>query len=149
MSTTIHRHLAPLFVLLVFIAALNDSVPVTAFYLPLIILPSVLMMLGIAFTLSAVSVYLPDIGQIMTPMLRMLFYLTPIVYPLSVIPQQYQAYFWLNPMTSMVAHLRTVLLEGQPPDLFALAWFYLAAIGIAVIGYWVFKRLRNGFADVV
>ncbi|MFK8020846.1 MAG: ABC transporter permease [Pseudomonadales bacterium] len=135
--------------LIVFIGIKNNGLPMSAVYLPIVLLPIVAMVLGLAFTISSFGVYLPDIGQITTPLMRMAFYLTPIVYPLTVIPEQYRAYFWINPMTSMVHHLKTVLIVGDAPNWIQLGWFYLAAIIILCLGYALFSRLRSGFADVI
>lgn len=141
--------LVSVIILTVMIVLYKQGLSPSVMYLPIVLLPTISMMIGLALVVSAFGVYLPDIGQITTPFMRMAFYLTPIVYPLSIIPSQYQTYFWLNPMTSMTFHLKTVLISGTPPDWLALAWFYLAAILILGIGYLIFERLRGGFADVI
>jgi lipopolysaccharide transport system permease protein len=135
--------------LLGFILLKNGMLPLTTLLLPLIIIPIFLFVLGMAFGIAAIGVYLPDISQIMNPLTRMLFYLTPIVYPMEIIPEAYRSFFWLNPMTSMVYHLKTILIQGQSPNWIALGFFYIAAVVMFVVGYGLFKKLKNGFADVV
>lgn len=135
--------------LLGFILVKDGALPLTTLLLPLILMPVFVFTLGMAFALAAIGVYLPDVRQIMNPLTRMLFYLTPIVYPITIVPEEYRSFFWLNPMTIMVHHLQTILIQGQVPNWITLGYFYVAAALMFFAGFGLFKRLKSGFADVI
>jgi lipopolysaccharide transport system permease protein len=76
------------------------------------------------------------------------FYATPIVYPITLVPENLRSFYFLNPMVGVIQAYRNIMLEGTPPS----SEFLLSAI-IAVIilgiGYWLFKRLEYQFADII
>lgn len=117
--------------------------------LPILLMVSVLFMLGIAFMLAAFGVYVPDIEQAARPLVRVLFYLTPIVYPLSMVPIHFRGWVWVNPLTSMVESLRLIVVFGELPGPWLLGGFVLASLTVCVVGYRLFAKLAPGFADVL
>jgi lipopolysaccharide transport system permease protein len=76
-------------------------------------------------------------------------YLTPIIYPESIVPDRFRAIMNLNPFTALVRSYRRIFLEGAPPDWTGLAYFAAFALVIFIFGYWWFARTRKSFADVV
>ena len=76
-------------------------------------------------------------------------YLTPIIYPETLVPARYRRLVNLNPFTPLVRNYRRVLLEGQAPDWQGLAYFVVFAVASFLIGYWWFARTRKNFADVI
>jgi lipopolysaccharide transport system permease protein len=138
-----------LFVLLLAQWWLRGSVPPTALYAPLVVLPLLVLAAGLAWGLAAFSVFIPDIGQFVTPLVSLLMFLSPIFYPLEMLPKAWHGWMQLNPLTVIVEQFRRVLLWGQAPDWSALGLYSLAALGIAGLGLLAFQAMRKGFADVL
>ena len=103
--------------------------------------------IGLGWAASALQVFFRDVAQGLGIALQAWFYLTPIVYPLSLIPEGLRPWMALNPMATAVQAFRTVLLGGPPPT--AGAALALAAIALATmgLGWALFRRLRSAFAD--
>jgi lipopolysaccharide transport system permease protein len=134
---------------LVFYIVLFGTPPVTALLLPLVLLPLVLLTLGISWFLASISVYLRDIGQFIGIIITAMLFLSPIFYPLSTLPQSYQAVLQANPLTLPVEMVRDVMFWGRPPQWEHLAVYSAIAVLIACCGFAWFQRTRKGFADVI
>ncbi|MCB9846003.1 MAG: ABC transporter permease [Phycisphaeraceae bacterium] len=117
---------------------------------PIVVLPAVLVAISVGWVVSALGVYIPDLQQIMGPLVqRMLFFLTPIFYTLERVPEDLRWILYLNPMTPVVEGARKTLLMGQMPDWTLWgAWMVAAAISMP-FAYAMFMRWRRGFADVL
>lgn len=124
---------------------IEPTMPLIVFILP----PYICLNLGIAFLLAAFGVYLRDIGQITSFLATALMFLSPIIYPVSAVPEAFRPAMWLNPLTIVVEEVRNVLLFGRTPDWSTLGLLWLGSLVTLAVGLWVFKRLRVGFADVL
>ncbi len=104
---------------------------------------------GIALALSALQVFVRDVEHVLMPVLMMLMYLTPILYPLTLVPASMRGWVQANPFTWLVGRLRAALLEGrlgfEAADLVALA----VALALFAAGRWMFRRLSPHFEDFV
>ena len=114
---------------------------------PLVMLSLIPTLLCLGLILACVGVYLRDLAQVIGPVLNMVLFLTPVLFPASALPKEVQAWMVLNPLALPIEALRHCLLLRQWPDvgplaLQALVWWVLAAGS-----YWVFVRLKRGFAD--
>ena len=118
-------------------------------WLPVLFVPQLLATLGAAWLVASLGVFLRDMVQVMSLVLTAWMYLTPIIYPESVVPERYRMILNLNPFTPLVRSYRHVVLEGKPPDWPGLAYFTVFALVIFVFGYWWFARTRRSFADVI
>jgi len=121
----------------------------TALLFPLILVPLILATLGLSWLLASLGVYLRDVGHVITVLTTVLLFLSPVLYPVAALPESYQPWLKLNPLTYIIEESRNVLLFGHMP-----AWGDLlvaVAIGavIAAIGFWFFQKTRKGFADVI
>jgi lipopolysaccharide transport system permease protein len=125
------------------------ELPATALYLPLVLLPFVLLVAGLGYLLSAAGVYLRDISHVIGAVVMLGLFLSPVFYPISAVPQEYRAFFYLNPLTPTVEQARGVLLFGTPPDWQVLAVYTVASAIVLSLGFAFFQRSRNGFADVL
>jgi lipopolysaccharide transport system permease protein len=103
--------------------------------------------LGIGWAASAMQVFFRDVAQALGIVLQAWFYLTPIVYPLSLIPERLRPWMALNPMATVVQSFRTVLLGGPPPTAGAAAALAGTALVTLALGWALFRRLRPAFAD--
>ena len=102
---------------------------------------------GLGWIGAAVQVYFRDVAQFVGIALSAGFYLTPIVYPMSSVPESFRSALQLNPLTVVAGGFRAALVGAPPPS--ARSWLLAGAIavGAAVLGLAVFRRLRPGFAD--
>jgi lipopolysaccharide transport system permease protein len=121
----------------------------TILWLPLLLVPQLLLTLGAAWLVASLGVFIRDTAQVLGIVLMAWFYVTPIIYPEQVVPARFRPALALNPFAPLVRSYRLVMLEGLPPDFRGLA--YLAALSLAVFlfGYWWFARTRKNFADVI
>jgi len=123
--------------------------PLTILWLPVVIAPFLLLLLGLTWWLASLGVYLRDINQILAPIITALLFISPIFFPASALPEPLRPYLFLNPISLIVEQTREVLIFGNMPDFKALALYSLVAIAIAVIGFFWFQKTRKGFADVL
>ena len=104
---------------------------------------------GLALALAALQVFIRDIEHILMPLLMILMYLTPILYPLELVPEGMKPWVAANPFGYLVDRLRDALLDGR----LALRWSDAGAVAVAaglfVTGRWVFLRLSPHFEDFV
>ena len=121
----------------------------TLLLFPLALVPLVLLALAVGWALSAIGAYLPDVGEIVQIILRILLFLTPVLYPLEIIPPGIIDALALNPLASILHGIRNVVLFGRP--LLWGSWLLATAVTgvLAVASHRLFHRLRPGFADVV
>jgi ABC-type polysaccharide/polyol phosphate export permease len=104
---------------------------------------------GLGFLAAAVNVFFRDTAQINSMLLQGWFYLTPIVYPLSLVPERFARYLALNPLTALVTLYREALLGGEMPPLASLTPLAVTTVAALAIGIWVFRRLKPVFADEI
>jgi lipopolysaccharide transport system permease protein len=121
----------------------------TLLWLPVLVLPQLLATLGAAWLLASLGVFLRDIVQGLTLLLMAWMYLTPIIYPESIVPERFKPFINLNPFTPLIRSYRRIMLEGAGPDWRGLAYFTIFALIIFIFGYWWFARTRKNFADVI
>jgi lipopolysaccharide transport system permease protein len=149
LGSVLFRGLVSLVVLLLAQLIINQSLAWTVVLFPLVLLPLIFTSVGLAWFLSALGVYVRDIGQITTVFTSILFFLSAIFYPLSALPERYQPWLRLNPLVVIIAESRKVLLFGSPPDWDLLGIAMLMGVLTAAAGFWWFQKTRKGFADVL
>jgi lipopolysaccharide transport system permease protein len=139
-----------LIALIVLVAISSQTLHNTLALLPLVWLPQLLLTFGLGYFAAGFTVFLRDIPQTLGVLLNLLFYLTPIVYPASVIPEQWRdLVFWLNPLAAIAEVYRDLVLVGEVQHWGE--WGVASAIALVVywVGFWCYQRLRPGFADVL
>jgi lipopolysaccharide transport system permease protein len=135
--------------LLIASIVIRQQLELTALWLPVLLIPQLLFALGAAWLVASLGVFLRDIAQGVTLLLMAWMYLTPIIYPESIVPEQFRTFIDLNPFTSLVRSYRHIFLDGSTPDWRGLAYFSAFALVVFLFGYWWFARTRKSFADVV
>lgn len=135
--------------LLIATIVVRQRLDLTALWLPVLLIPQLLFALGAAWLIASLGVFLRDITQGITLLLMAWMYLTPIIYPETIVPERLRTFINLNPFTPLVRSYRNIFLDGGAPDWPGLAYFSLVAIVIFLFGYWWFARTRKSFADVV
>lgn len=135
--------------LLLGIILIRRDLHLTTLYLPLLLIPQLVLTLGGAWLLASLGVFIRDIVQGIGLVLMAWMYLTPIIYPETIVPDAYRPFINFNPFTPLVRSYRRIMLDGAAPDWTGLAYFAAFAVIVFVIGYWWFARTRKNFADVV
>ena len=135
--------------LLVALLIVRHQIQLTTLWLPVLIIPQLIATLGAAWLIASLGVFLRDITQGISLFLMAWMYLTPIIYPESIVPPQYRFYISLNPFTALIRSYRRILVEGTSPDWRGLAYFTAFALVCFVFGYWWFAKTRKNFADVI
>ena len=114
---------------------------------PFILLIQYVLLLGIGFIVSSVTVYFRDLEHIIGVILMAAFYGTPIVYKLEQLPHTLQIIVQLNPMTHLINAYRDIFYYHQMPNMQILFILLGASVVLTVIGYFIFKKLQKGFAE--
>lgn len=143
-------HAALSLLALLLVAALSgQAVHATALWAPVLLLPFVVGLCGLAWLLAALGVYLRDIAQLGALVATVFLFLSPIFYPVSTIPAKYQTLVGLNPLTFVVESLRAAIFDGVAPSPLPLLVYSAIAAAFAGLGLLLFRRLRPGFGDVL
>lgn len=121
----------------------------TMLWLPVLLVPQLLATLGVAWFVASLGVYLRDTVQGVALILMAWMYLTPIIYPETIVPKEYIGWINLNPFTPLIRSYRRIMLEGARPDWSGLAYFTAFALLCFILGYWWFAKTRKSFADVI
>jgi lipopolysaccharide transport system permease protein len=135
--------------LLIATVAIQRELHITILWLPVLLIPQIMFALGVAWLIASLGVFLRDIAQGITLLLMAWMYLTPIIYPESIVPDRFRLLINLNPFTPLVRSYRRIFLEGVAPDWRGLAFFTVASLVVFLFGYWWFARTRKSFADVI
>lgn len=118
--------------------------------LPLVILTQYVFSLGLIFITSAINVYIRDAEYIITFLLNMLFYATPILYPSTLFEgSPIENLINLNPMNHIITCYRDILFYKSPPHFKRLLAVFLVSLMLLGLGIKVFKKLEKGFAEEV
>lgn len=116
--------------------------------IPLLLL-EIALIVGVTLAGASVIVFFRDMRFVVPLMIQIWFYATPIIYPIELVPEKLLPIYSLNPMVSIITGFRRVLLEGAPPDYFALAITTAVTAVILIGGYALFKRTEPLFADII
>ena len=114
---------------------------------PFILLIQYVLLLGIGFIVSSVTVYFRDLEHIIGVVLMAAFYATPIVYKLEQLPHTLQILVNLNPMTHLINAYRDIFYYHQMPNMEILITLLGISLVLTVVGYFIFKKLQKGFAE--
>lgn len=144
-----HMVLGMLILLTIYIVT-GNQLQWTILLAPVVLFPFIVFLLGLSWFLAVLGVYVRDLGQIVGVLMTVLMFLCSILYPFDRLPIEMQPYvLWLNPLTIIVEQLRAVVLFGQLPNWELLGIYSIGAFSMLFVGTWLFKRTRDGFADVI
>lgn len=108
----------------------------------------VILTMGISLFLASANLFYRDIQHLTTLLLMIWMYLTPVVYPISLVPSQYLWLYQLNPMVGIIQGYRSALF-GYAFETPAILWAAFASIFIFIAGFYFFKKTERVFADIV
>lgn len=104
---------------------------------------------GIGLVLGVLNVFIRDVGQVVPILLQLGFWVTPIVYPLQIIPERLQAIIYYNPMYHLVTAYHQILLFQQPPDLKVLIFLGVTGALFMLLGAFMFRRASAEMVDLL
>lgn len=149
LGSTVFHFLISLVVWIIFYLIFFGIPPTTIFLLPLILLPFVLMVLGLSWLLASLGVFLRDVGQMIGMVITVLMFLSPIFYPITALPEKFQSFMYINPLTFVIEQARNVMIWGKYMDFGGWAMWMAISLVIAWVGFAWFQKTRKGFADVL
>lgn len=134
-----------------FIGMAIAQVPFTPalLFLPLLMAVQFLLTLGLSLVTCTLNAFFRDVEQLLQPLLMAWFYLTPVVYPVSQVPDAYKFLLYLNPMAPIITGYQDAIFHGKGPDMVMLGYSGLLGLGVFLVGYAVFYRHKFTFAEVV
>lgn len=141
-----------IFVLAIFM--FRHSLHSTIVFLPLVLIPQVLLTLGLGWILASFTVFIRDLANFIHLILTAWLFLTPIFYPEAIVlqanmPNSFKRLFLMNPMFTIVSNYRRIFLDGKAVDFRALILLTAVSLVIFWMGYAWFYRTRKSFADVL
>jgi len=117
-------------------------------FLPLFLIGTVLSALGVGTLLAALVIAYRDFRHVMTFLMQLWMFASPVAYPLAVVPEKYRLFYAMNPMVGMISGFRSALL-GEPLQGGCIAVSMLSMLGFLSIGLFYFRRTERRFADIV
>lgn len=121
----------------------------TALFLPLVILPFVVGILGASWFLASMGVFMRDVNQTVGILTTALMFLAPVFYSIENLPPEFKPLIMANPATFIIEQAREVLVWGHMPDWIGLGVYSLVSLLFAWAGFWWFQKTRKGFSDVL
>lgn len=126
----------------------NLSISLSIFYIIPFFILQVILMSGLSLLLSAANLFYRDIQYVTNLMLLMWMYLTPVVYPISLVPKDYLWLYKLNPMVGIIEGYRSAIFNS-PIDVFSTLISIVISVAFFLLGFLIFKRGEKVFADIV
>ena len=132
-----------------YIKGLDINLNYTLFFIPLLLLQVALLGLGFGMLLSALTSKYRDLTFVMSFGVQLWMYATPIVYPLSIVPEKYKLIFALNPMTSIVESFRYIFYQESIIDFKIITISLIITLLISFFGLLFFNKTEKNFLDTV
>jgi len=117
-------------------------------YLPLILGIQLALIMGLGIGSAALNVFYRDVDPLLKLGIQIWFYGSPILYPISLVPAQWQWLYFLNPMAGIIQSYRDILIDDVVPGSYLLPSAIVSLV-IFILGYWFFKRVEFQFADII
>jgi len=138
------------FVLLIILIVLFriPVLPIGLLCLPLILMIQLALIFGLGLGAAALNVFYRDVDPLLKLVTQVWFYASPILYPVSFVPEKWQWVYFFNPMSGIIAAYRDVLVYNRLPGDYLLPAGVVSFL-IFVIGYSYFKRVEFQFADII
>jgi ABC-type polysaccharide/polyol phosphate export permease len=115
--------------------------------LPLIFALQILFVCGLSLMTAAMDVYFRDMRYVVESLNTVLFWLVPIFYSFSMVPQDYKSLYEYNPIAAVVLAVRSIMMDGRMPPTPLLVKLPMVCVATLAVGFLVFRRLKRNFAD--
>lgn len=133
--------------LLALVVIFGRGVTIQWLWLPLVWTLEILFVCGITLITSALDVYIRDVRYVVESTCTLLFWLVPVFYSLSVVPQSYVNVYQFNPIAALILALRNILMEGVAPSTTLLLKLAFTSTLVFAVGLLLFNRLKRHFFD--
>lgn len=133
--------------ILVIFGILGHYPGVALLWLPLLMLTTIGLGVGLGLGLGVLNVFMRDIGQVVPVVMQFLFWLTPVVYMVNIIPVQYRGWLVLNPLIPIVTGYQDVLLYNRAPDLMGLGEVVIVAVILLALSLLIFRKASPEMVD--
>lgn len=148
-TTNLVNYLLSVPVLLLVMVVTGQDVTLNLLFFPLVVAVQFLVTLGFSLLFSTLNAFFRDVEQLLGPLMMAWFYMTPVVYPSTMIPEGFRFLFYLNPMAPILVAYQDIFYYGRSPDLMRLLYCLGVGIFFFLIGYAYFYRKKFYFAEVV
>lgn len=138
-----------LIVLILFELVALRGLPITYLWLPLVWAPLILGTLALTWLLSAVGVFLRDVGQIVGVAVSMLMFLSPVFFPITALSPELQRFIGINPLAHVIEQTRTITIEGHSPSPAYLITGMVIGLVACEACFRAFQKAKRAFADVM
>ncbi len=118
-------------------------------WIPFLVLLTGLLAMGVGMLLAALGTFKRDFLMAGNFLMQLWLYISPIIYPMSSVPEDWLPFYVLNPMVGIIEGFRNVLIQGNRPDLRLLTWSILGIGIVWIIAHPIFRRMSQYFADVL
>jgi len=135
--------------LLIFLSFSSFSLHWAALLFPIVLIPFLALVFGLALIFASLGVFLRDFDQFAGLLTRIMMYLMPVLYPASIFPEPWRHLMEANPMAVFIGQIRNLVVFGRLPDWPQLGWASLWSSVVLVIGCFWFQKTRKAFADVI
>ena len=146
-SSGLVNYLISVIIIFIFLFFSGIGYSFNILYLPLIMIVQYVFLLGVILITSAINVYVRDVEYIVTFIMQMVFYATPILYPTTMFPEWIRGIIRINPMVTIIESYRNIFFYKTAPDLLALLLVFVGTFIVTIIGFKVFHKLERGFAE--
>jgi lipopolysaccharide transport system permease protein len=138
-----------IFILIGLMIFYKMSIHLTILYIPFLVVIQIIFMIGLSLFLSSINTYYRDIGVAIPLLMQIWMYISPIIYPLSKVPQKFLPLYQINPMVGIIDGYRRVIIEGISPQWNLIFYCLIFSFVLLTLAYLYFKRLEPTFADIV
>jgi lipopolysaccharide transport system permease protein len=136
-------------VLLILHVAMGGGIAWTWLLIPVVLLPAVFISLGLLWAFASLGVFVRDLGYLVALVVQVLFFLTPVFYPIEAVPERVRRVIAWNPLASVVTGVRAAIFPGMTVPWTALLVSSALGLFLMMIGYAWFMRTRRSFGDVL
>lgn len=143
------NHLLLLAAIVVIYLFLGHPINSAWLILPIGMLLIVLFAFGLGIILGLLNVFSRDVGQVLSIVLQLWFWLTPVVYTIDTLPSRFRFLLELNPMTALVSIYQNALLRGEAPQWSQLVTPLLIGAGLFLLSFWIFRRASADLVDAL
>ena len=136
-------------VMLICVVVVTGHLPWTTIFMPLLFIPLMAFLMGLAWFLCAIGAFTRDAGYLMINVVPLFMFMTPVFFPHTAMSAPWNILIYLNALTAYVEVMRDLVLIGQAPNLLVVLWMLATSIFTFYFGYWFFDRYRNVIVDVL
>ncbi|HEV8565157.1 MAG TPA: ABC transporter permease [Actinomycetota bacterium] len=136
-------------IFIAYVLVTGEGIKLTALLFPILLAVEIVLATGIILLGSALNTFARDIRLAVPMVMQLWLFLTPVMYPLTTVPDSLRAFYLANPMTGVIENFRLILVFGKPLDWSLLMPSVIAAVGLLLIGSWYFSSVEDRFADVI